>query len=215
MADATAIPLVNAALTRTGNQTITSFEQIQTGSNEAAIAAANYDDIVNSALGSHPWKWCTRHFELNKVAATPDPPWQFAYERPADLLFLRMVMQVGQPVRYELMSDMILSNHDNIESPLIGEYTYRPSEVHWPMPFRLAIVIALEPVFLRAIGERYDQADGREKAAMAAMANARLRDSMHKLPDNPMQSPLLLARRGWPFRQGDPLKWDQWPWSWR
>jgi hypothetical protein len=215
MPDASALPLVNAALTRTGNQTITSFEQIQTGSTEAAIAAANYDDIVNAALGSHPWKFCTRHFALNKVDATPDPPWQFAYERPADLLFLRMVEQVGQPVRYELMSDMILCNHDNIETPLIAEYTYRPAEPFWPKPFTLAIIIALEPIFLRAIGERYDQADNREKAAAAALANARLRDSMHKLADNPVQSPLLSARRGWPFRQGDPRQWDQWPWSWR
>lgn len=215
MADATAIPLINAALTRTGNNTITSFEQIQTGSTEAAIASENYDEIVNSALASHPWKFCTRKVELNKVDTAPDAPWQFAYERPADLMFLRMVEQVGQPVNYELMSDMILTNHDNNDAALLAEYTYRTSEVFWSKPFRMAIIIALEPVFLRAIGERYDQADAREKAAMAAMANARLRDSQHKLPGNPMQSPLLLARRGWPFRQGDPLKWDQWPWSWR
>ena len=207
MADATALDLINAALTRTGNNTITSFEQIQTGSTEAGIAAANYDDIVNSALASHPWKFCSRKFELNKVNTTPDPPWAFAYERPSDLLFLRVVEQQGQPVRYELLSDMILTDADNNGTPVIAKYTYRPPETQWPKPFRLAIITALEPVFLRAIGERYDQADARDKAAMAMMGNARLRDSMHKLPDNPVQSPLLAARRGWPGRWSD---FDPW-----
>src|SRR5262245_7337202 len=204
MPGASAIPIVNAALTRTGDDPITAFDE---GTPQATVAALNYDEIVNGFLASHPWKFASRMLQLAPLDVTVDPPWQFAYQRPADVLALRVIEVNGCPIEWELLSDKILCNAPPI-SPPIAKFTYRLEEPFWPKFFRMAIIATLEPLFLRAIGERYSEAEARDKKAGALQALARNRDSQSQSARNPMRSRLLEARGG--FR---PIGWDRvWPW---
>lgn len=196
MPTASAIPICNAALTRTGDDPITSFDE---GTPQAAVLSENYDDIVNGFLSSCPWKFASRTFQLSQHNAAVDPPWLFGYQLPPDVLALRVVEANGYPIAWELQSDIILCNV-GIETPVIAKYTYRVNETDWPKFFRLAVITTLEPLLLRAIGERYDQADSREKRAAQLQAMARNRDTQSQTARNPFRSPLLAARHGyWPF----------------
>lgn len=192
MPGASAIPIVNAALTRTGDEPITDFDE---GTLQAKVAVTNYDEIVNGMLSGYPWKFCSRQFQLTMLAVTPDLPWLFAYERPNDVLDLRDVEVAGKPINYELLSDVILCNADG-STPVLAKYTYRLDEPFWPKYFRLAVIATLEPMFLRSIGERYDQATDRDKMAARLQALARNRDAQSQTARNPVQSPLLAARQG-------------------
>lgn len=193
MPAASAIPIINAALTRTGDDPITSFDE---GTPQAAIASANYDDTVNAILSGYPWKFATRTLQLVPIDATVDLPWQFAYQVPADVLDLRVVEFEGQPIDYELMSDKILTSWG---PAVIAKYTYRLEEPFWPKYFRGAVIATFEPMFLRGIGERYDEAATRDKRAQGLLAVARNRDSQSQTPRQPMDSPILRARGGfWP-----------------
>lgn len=204
MPGASAIPIVNAALTRTGDDPITSFDE---GTVQAAVASANYDEIVNAILSGYPWKFASRQFELSQLDATPDLPWTHAYQMPADVLDLRVVEAQGAPIDYEVMSDKILTLW---EPPLLAKYTYRLEEPFWPKYFRGAVIAALEPIFLRAIGERYDEAATRDKRAVNLMAIARNRDSQSQTPRQPMDSPILRARGGFwpPSLRGTRARWN-------
>ena len=134
MPAASGIPIINAALTRTGDEPITSFDE---GTPQAAVAEANYDEVVDGFLSSFPWKFASRQMLLASLNVEVDPPWQFAYQRPADLLALRVVEVNGCPIDWELMSDKILCNHGP-DVPVLLKYTYRVVEPEWPKFFRLA-----------------------------------------------------------------------------
>lgn len=199
MASVTAIPIVNAALTRTGDDPITAFDE---GTTQAGVAAANYDEIVNAILSGYPWKFASRTMALAPLDVTVDLPWQFAYQVPSDLLDLRCVEVDGHPIDYELMSDKILALWGPPDTP-IAKYTYRLEEPYWPKYFRGAVIAALEPVFLRSIGERYSEAEARDKRAIGLLAVARNRDSQSQTPRQPVDSPILRARHG--FWSGGPM----------
>jgi len=208
MPTAAAIPVINAALTRTGDEPITSFDE---GTPQAAVAALNYDEIVNGLLASYPWKFASRTMALAALDVIVDPPWHYAYERPSDVLDLRVVLSAaGQPIDYELLSDKILTLW---EPPVTAKYTYRVQEPMWPKYFGLAVIATLEPLFLRAIGERYDAAEARQKQAINLQAAARNRDSQSQTPRQPVDSPMLRARAGW-FGGGRGARgpWRDWNW---
>jgi len=190
--NASAIPVVNAALGRTGDDAITSFDE---GTPQATVAALNYDDIVNGLLSGYPWKFASRTLTLAPLDVEVDPPWTHAYQVPADVLDLRAVYANGEPIDYELLSDKILT----IWGPdafVAAKYTYRVDESMWPKYFRQAVITTLEPLFLRAIGERYDAAEARLKQATVLQAVARNRDAQSQTPRQPMDSPMLRARKG-------------------
>lgn len=196
MPNASAIPICNAALTRTGDDPITSFDE---GTPQAAVLSANYDEITNAFLASCPWKFASRTFQLSLHNATVPEPWQFGYQLPPDCLALRVVEVGGMPIPWELLSDIILCNV-GLEAPVIAKYTYRVDETDWPKYVRMAIIATLEPIILRAIGERYSEAENREKKAAFLQALARNRDTQSQSARNPWQAPILAARHGfWPF----------------
>jgi hypothetical protein len=204
MANASAIPLINAALTRTGNEAITDLSD---GSAGGTIAAQNYDELVDGLLGSHPWKWASRTATLNLISGTVDLPWLYAYERPSDMLELRVVEVSGIPIQYEVRSDQIYTNFGS-DAEVIAKYTWRPTEPFWPKWFRLAVIAALEPMFLRGIGERHQEAAERDKAAFRMLAIAKNRDSQQQSARPVMTSPMLQARVG--ATVFDP-RWPSWP----
>ncbi len=192
MSDATALPLINAALTRTGNNTIS---ELAGGGAAELIASENYDELVNGLLSAYPWKWATKTAVLNLIATDVDLPWRYVYERPADLLDLRVVEYNGTPISYEVRADRIYVLYGS-DAELIAKYIYRPDEVYWPAWFRNAVILALEPLFLRGIGERYQEAADREKVAFRALAIAKSRDGQSATARPIWRSSTLRARWG-------------------
>jgi len=190
--------IINAALTRTGNNPITSLTD---GSLGAKIAASNYDDLVEAELANYPWKRASKIAQLDRIDADtmgdPPEPWSAAYQLPDDLVEIRTVKVAGRPIDYEVHGDKILCDAGTTDAVIL-HYIWRAAEADWPAWFRLGMIHRCEAMFLRGIGERYQEADDRDKAAERQFARARNRDSQSQTAREPMTSPTLEARRGIP-----------------
>lgn len=192
---------INAALNRTGNPSITALGDGTPGGN---IAGTNYDLIVKTAITSYPWKWATKTATLTAITGDPDPPWLVAYQVPSDLLLLRVVTVDGYPIDYEQQYTKLLCMYDS-SVDVIAKYTWNVPEGYWPADFAEAITQALEALFLRGVGERYEEAEARGKDALRTMQAAKTADSKRASPRDPFVSGTLAARRG--ISTTTPLPW--------
>lgn len=190
------LTFINAALTRTGSDPITSYEDGTAGAN---IAAQNYEVVVTAALKSYPWTWATKVKTLNllnpSVHGTPPPPWQYSYQLPNDMLLLRTIKVNGEPIDYDTMLKTAFCDTGS-DAEVIAHYTWRPDEASWNSLFAEVITLKLEALFLRGIGERFQEGESRDAAAERLLRRAQLRDSQGKSPRDPRESALLRARRG-------------------
>lgn len=193
---ATDLSLINAALTRTGSNPLTA---LTSGSATAAVASANYEKIIGEALASYPWKFATKIAALTLLDeddhGAPPEPWSYAYQKPTDLLDLRTIMVGGRSIPYALHGNTILCDQDN-SSDLIAHYLWRAPESAMPAWFQEAVIVRLEALFLRAIGERYGEAADRDQAAFVMLNRAKLRDSQGQTARAVVNSPTLRARGG-------------------
>lgn len=213
MATISDFSVINAAATRTGNDPITTIAS--DGTPVAKIALNNYEEIVKTELALYPWKRATKIVQLDRldpdVEGTPPEPWTAAYQLPPDHIETRTVKVVGHPINYEVHGDTILCNATTADN-VIMHYIWRAPEIEWPPWFREGMTRRMEAMFLRGIGERYTQADERDKAAGESFARARNRDSQSQTPRDPMISPTLQARTG-SFPSSAPRPWPTWPWG--
>ena len=183
---------INAALTRTGSEPITSFVD---GTTEAIVAGQNYEAIVTQELSSYRWKWATKQVPLVMLQDEPELPWGYAYQLPAeDFVMLRSVEALGISIPFERMGQTVLANYDE-DAGLVAKYTYRPDESVWPGYFRALIIKRLEALFLRAIGERYREAADADQEADRLASRARLLDSQSQPARDLYTSSILRARR--------------------
>lgn len=211
MATTADITVINAGATRTGSEPITQLSA--DGGPVAAIALSNYENLVKAELANYPWKRATKIIQIDRIdpdeEGDPPEPWTAAYQLPSDLVEIRTVKVSGYPINYEVHGDTILCNAAE-DDEVILHYIWRVPESGWPAWFREGMIRRCEAMFLRGIGERYAQADTRDKAAAEQFALARNRDSQSQTPRDPTVSPTLRARAGLPIREpGGP--WVNWP----
>jgi hypothetical protein len=204
------LSIINAAATRTGNLPVTAI--LTDGGPVAQIALNNYEESVKTELALYPWKRATKIEQLDRidpdVHGDPPEPWTAAYQLPPDLVEIRTVKVLGYPINYEVHGDKILCDADEA-SEVILHYIWRAPESDWPPWFREGMIRRWEAILLRGVGERYSQADERDKAAAESFARARNRDSQAQTPRDPTVSPLLRARTGAPHFIRNP----EWPWG--
>lgn len=190
---ATSLTVINAALTRTGSQAITSLTE---GTIGAQIAIENYEDIVRSEIAANPWKIATKVELLNLLAeseGTPPEPWLYAYQMPTDIIDLRTVKVSGEVIEYALMGQKLLCDYGS-GSEVLAHYLWRVPENWWPAWFTEGMTRRMEAVFLRGIGERYEEAEARDAAAEDQFRLARTKDAQGQTPRDPHRSGLLAAR---------------------
>jgi hypothetical protein len=191
---ATDLSLINAALTRTGNNPITSLSQNLVG---AVIATQNYEFIVKNELAMSRWKLPTKVGQLSHIdpddAGEPPAPWLHAYQAPTDVVRMRTVMVQGQPIAYESMGQTILCDY-GVEVEVQAKYLWRIPEDWFTPEFAEGIIRRMEAVFLRGIKEDYKEAAIRDEAADVQFAKARSIDSMSQTPIEPVSQPVMAAR---------------------
>lgn len=196
MATTSDLSVINAAAGRTGSNPVTSLTE---GSVVANIANSNYEKSVEAELSAYPWKRASKIASLNRLdpdaMGNPRSPWQAAYQKPDDLVEIRTVTVAGQPIKYEVHGDKILCNAD-VNDDVVMLYIWRVPENEWPAWFREGMVRRWEAILLRGVGERYSEAQARDKAAEEQFAKARNRDSQSQTARDPVVSPTLRARGG-------------------
>jgi hypothetical protein len=192
------LTVINAAATRTGNEPITAV--LTDGGPVAQIALNNYEESVKAELALYPWKRATKIATISRIDADvhgdPPAPWMAAYQMPTDLIEVRSLNVAGVTLDYEVHGDKILCDAESADE-VVMHYIWRVPESQWPAWFREGMIRRWEAILLRGVGERYNQADERDKAAGESFARARNRDSQSQTPRDPMISPTLRARAGY------------------
>lgn len=188
MSISSAIKIVNAALTRTGNSPITDFYD---GSTEATVAANNYDLLVEEEICSYPYSWAKTDNGLNRLAETPIDEWAYVHQIPEECIRLVRCHVNGISVPYKRKDSRVYSNEEN----LTAEYMFRAEEEDWSPDFRGRIISKLEAVFLRALSEDYDKAEFLEKHASDKDRMVKSQDSQNRSPKDRRPTSRLVACR--------------------
>jgi hypothetical protein len=193
---ATDFRFINSALTRTGEEPITSLD----GSGVAeTIANQNYEKLVSAHMSVYPWKRASKIKQLSRIdpddAGDPPDPWTAAYELPEDLTEIRTVKVDGYGIDYQVHGDTILCDASESDEVIL-HYVWRAAEEDWPAWFGEGITRELEALFLRGIGERYREAELRADAAAEWWKTAKNRDSQSQTARDPYTSSTLQARGG-------------------
>lgn len=136
------VDVANAAILKTGSQTIVNLSQTST---EARLCNTRLPLVVAMVLRRYPWKSAMKTYALTAlVAAPPDPAWGFIYPLPPDLLRIWNYVP-GSPLaginygsNYVLRSGQLYSNDGVIvttnpdgttstsgSSPIL-QYVYNP-----------------------------------------------------------------------------------------
>lgn len=194
MAQNVDLTYINAALTRTGSSTLTSLTGTSPG---AVIAAQNYETKVKALLAEYPWKAAKKTVLLSAydgdLEGVPAEPWTNGYQKPTDLVEIHTIKNAGSPIDYAIMGDAILANYDTT-AELLCHYAWRVPETWWPAWFAEGVTQMMEAMFLRGIGERYDEAEAREKSAMRQFQTAKTRDAQQQPGSDPHVYGTLAAR---------------------
>ena len=189
------IEVVQAALHRLGEETITSLTD---GSAAALVATSNYEGIVRAALTKHAWSFATSITALTLQETITLGPWTKAYTfADPGVINLRYVMDAGRRLRageYEAQGGRVLTR-SALTTPQ-AVVTTRAGEGSWPDDFAEAIVVRVQALFLEGLLDRWQDARLKQRDSDAAMLSAMLRDKRQSPGVQVEQNPLAEAWRG-------------------
>ena len=152
------------ALVMIGAQPISSFDD---GSTEALVASNIYEDIVESCLTRHRWKFATNQKQLSLLSTTPKGRYEYAYQLPADpgVLQVNTITVNDYIIPYTRYKNMIYVNTYGSGHELIMDYIYRVEEDYFPAHFKVALEYELASIFAGSVAR--DAGMIREFKAMA------------------------------------------------
>ncbi len=190
----TDVDIAASALIMIGAKPISSFSGSMT---EQVVANAVYEDIVESALGMHRWRFSTGQSQLSRLSAVPEARWDAAYQLPTDpaILQLNAITVSDILLSYDRYEDMIYCDASE-NDVVVADYLYRSSEGSWPATFRIAIIFDLASTFATAIARDDDMATALAQQAEVKYARAKSIDAQAQPARRAPVSRFLSARRG-------------------
>ena len=149
MAD-TKVDICARALIMIGAQPISSFDD---GSTEALVASNIYENITQSILCRHRWRFSTEQQQLSLLATAPTGRYEYAYQLPTspDLLQLNTITVADVPIEYARYGDKIFVNGYDSQSALIADYIFRQDESEFPAYFKLGLEYTLASIFAGSV----------------------------------------------------------------
>jgi len=138
------------ALVMIGAQPISSFSD---GSTEDLVASNVYEDIVQSSLTRHRWKFSTNQKQLSLLSTAPVGRYDYAYQLPADpgVLQINTLTVNDYIIPYTRYKDMIYVNSYGANSNLVLDYIFRVEEDYFPPHFRVALEYELASIFAGSV----------------------------------------------------------------
>jgi hypothetical protein len=149
MAD-TKVDICARALIMIGAQPISSFDD---GSTEALVASNIYENITQSILCRHRWRFATEQQQLSLIASAPTGRYEYAYQLPTspDLLQLNTITVADVPIEYSRYGDKVFVNGYDSQSALIADYIFRQDESEFPAYFKLGLEYTLASIFAGSV----------------------------------------------------------------
>ena len=132
----TNVQVANLALEMIGANTISSFEEETT---ESLIMKRYYELWVRTALSKHEWRFCMTEQQASRLAESPIPQWEYAYELPSDMLQLKSVYLSNTPGDRQPYKNYSLFENNTLCTDfghgIWVHYRSRIYETRWPAYF--------------------------------------------------------------------------------
>jgi len=125
---ATTITIINSALTKLGQRTITTLSD---DSKSARLAARTYEAIRDDLLRDHPWNFAIKRTALS--ASTTTPAWGYDYYYPVPSDFLKLVELYNPsvyPYSIETHDDTGTVIATDLSSPIYIRYIARITDAN-------------------------------------------------------------------------------------
>ena len=166
---ASAVDICSQGLDLIGVPPISSFEDNRV----AATCGRLYDTEMNRLLGEYPWRFASKHADLDLQSTAPAGRYARQFTIPTDIVQpgvfeLYRTSTVGEPT----ISDYTLGLNQNgaqvvltDELTLFMVYTIRPPESVWPPHFYKLATLAMAALLAKPIAEDTDLAGFWEEKA--------------------------------------------------
>jgi len=142
----TKVDIASRALVMIGANPIASFTD---GTTEANVTNTIYEEIIESSLTRHNWRFATGQQQLSLLANSPTGRFEYAYQIPANPECLKILTVTVNDtlIQYNRYEDKIYLDGFGSQSTVIMDYIFRQSEDQFPPHFRLAIEYKLASIF--------------------------------------------------------------------
>lgn len=167
------IEIINLALSRLGNPTITDLKE---GSDEASKAAAVWDSALESTLQAYRWGFNTRREALGLLEENPAGyPYRYRYNAPTAMLqpyeIFDEAPELGKPIPFLYEDGSIFTDKENA----VLVYAYKEDRcsmfspvfveaLSWRLVGDLAVALTQKSQFAGWAQQNYEQAIGVAKA---------------------------------------------------
>lgn len=142
----TKVDIASRALVMIGSNPISSFNDDTT---EALVTNTIYEEVVESTLTRHNWRFATGQQQLSLLANAPTGRFEYAYQIPANPECLKILAVTVNDalIQYSRYEDKIYLDGFGSENAVIMDYIFRQSEDQFPPHFRLAVEYKLASIF--------------------------------------------------------------------
>ena len=142
----TKVDIASRALVMIGSNPISSFNDDTT---EALVTNTIYEEVVESTLTRHNWRFATGQQQLSLLANAPTGRFEYAYQIPANPECLKILTVTVNDalIQYSRYEDKIYLDGFGSQSAVIMDYIFRQSEDQFPPHFRLAVEYKLASIF--------------------------------------------------------------------
>ena len=142
----TKVDIASRALVMIGSNPISSFNDDTT---EALVTNTIYEEVVESTLTRHNWRFATGQQQLSLLANAPTGRFEYAYQIPANPECLKILAVTVNDalIQYSRYEDKIYLDGFGSENAVIMDYVFRQSEDQFPPHFRLAVEYKLASIF--------------------------------------------------------------------
>ena len=142
----TKVDIASRALIMIGANPIASFTD---GTTEANVTNTIYEEIIESSLTRHNWRFATGQQQLSLLANSPTGRFEYAYQIPANPECLKILAVTVNDalIQYNRYEDKIYLDGFGSQSTVIMDYIFRQSEDQFPPHFRLAVEYKLASIF--------------------------------------------------------------------
>ena len=119
------------------------------GTTEANVTNTIYEEIIESSLTRHNWRFATGQQQLSLLANSPTGRFEYAYQIPANPECLKILTVTVNDtlIQYNRYEDKIYLDGFGSQSTVIMDYIFRQSEDQFPPHFRLAVEYKLASIF--------------------------------------------------------------------
>jgi len=188
------IKVMNAALAELGISPITTFLD---NSIAARTGNALFNDILEEALSSYPWRFARDRITLAALPGDAPAPWNGMFALPTSALAVHSIWEDDQKAAFDVYGRKVaLMAAFDTSAVIKADVTITVDPSLWPGYFRRAFILKLAAAICMPITQDERTAGFALQRGERSMMQARSRDAQGRTPSRIDTKGFIRARRG-------------------